>query len=78
MYITPIVYPMSQLDNAFVKTILMINPVTAPIEVFRYALLGQGTIMPGFLALSGVLTLVVVVLGVMIFNKVEKTFMDTV
>lgn len=78
MYITPIVYPMSQLGDGLVKTILMINPVTAPVEVLRYAILGQGTIMPGYLALSWGVTLAVVLLGIMIFNKVEKTFMDTV
>lgn len=78
MYITPIVYPMSQLGDGFVKTVLMINPVTAPVEVLRYALLGQGTIMPGYLVLSICLTVAVVLGGIMIFNKVEKTFMDTV
>lgn len=78
MYATPIVYPMSLLGDGWMKTVLMINPVTAPVEVFRYAVLGQGTIMPHFLALSWIITLVVVVVGVMIFNRVEKTFMDTV
>ena len=78
MYATPIVYPMSQLGDGRMKTVLMINPVTAPVEVFRYAILGQGTIMPQYLALSGAITFAVVVVGVMIFNKVEKTFMDTV
>ena len=78
MYATPIVYPLSQLGDGLMKTILLINPVTAPVEVFRYAVLGQGTIMPQYLALSWVITIVVVVIGVMIFNKVEKTFMDTV
>ncbi len=78
MYATPIVYPMSQLSDGWMKTVLMINPVTAPVEVFRYAVLGQGTIMPRYLALSWAITIVVVVIGVMIFNKVEKTFMDTV
>lgn len=78
MYITPIVYPMSQLGDGFVKTVLMINPVTAPVELLRYALLGQGTIMPGYLVLSVCLTVAVVLGGIMIFNKVEKTFMDTV
>ena len=78
MYITPIVYPMSQLGDGMVKTILMINPVTAPVEVLRYAILGQGTIMPEYLALSVVIAIAVVVFGIMIFNKVEKTFMDTV
>lgn len=78
MYATPIVYPLSQLGDGLMKTILLINPVTAPVEVFRYAVLGQGTIMPQYLALSWVITIAVVVVGVMIFNKVEKTFMDTV
>lgn len=78
MYATPIVYPMSQLGEGWMKMVLMINPVTAPVEVFRYAVLGQGTIMPQYLALSWAITLVVVIVGVMIFNKVEKTFMDTV
>ena len=78
MYATPIVYPMSQLGDGWMKTVLMINPVTAPVEVFRYAVLGQGTIMPQYMVLSWAITLVVVVVGVMIFNKVEKTFMDTV
>lgn len=78
MYITPIVYPMSQLGDGLMKTILMINPVTAPVEVLRYAILGQGTIMPGYLALSWGITIAVVLFGIMIFNKVEKTFMDTV
>ena len=78
MYITPIVYPMSQLGDGLVKTILMINPVTAPVEMLRYAILGQGTILPGYLALSWGITISVVLFGIMIFNKVEKTFMDTV
>lgn len=78
MYATPIVYPMSQLNNGWMKTILMINPVTAPVEVFRYAILGKGTVMPQYLALSWMITAFVLMIGVMIFNKVEKTFMDTV
>jgi len=78
MYVTPIVYPMSELNMGWMQMILKINPVTAPVELFRYALLGQGAIMPESLALSWVMTIALVVLGVMIFNKVEKTFMDTV
>ena len=78
MYITPIVYPLSQIENELARTLLMFNPATAPIELFRYALLGQGTISVPALAFSGVFTIIVAVLGIMIFNKVEKTFMDTV
>lgn len=78
MYATPIVYPISQIDNELFRTILMINPATAPIELFRYALLGQGTVSIPSLIFSWVFTLAVAVLGIMVFNKVEKTFMDTV
>lgn len=78
MYATPIVYPMSQLGDGVMKTILRINPVTTPVEVLRYAILGKGEIIPGYWALSWGITLAIVVLGILIFNKVEKTFMDTV
>lgn len=78
MYATPIVYPMSELGSGWMRTVLLINPVTAPVEVFRYAVLGQGAIMPGTLALSWGITIAVLMIGIIIFNKVEKTFMDTV
>ena len=78
MYATPIVYPLSQLNNGFMKTVLMINPVTAPVEVFRYAVLGKGTVTAAGLFLSWFVTIIVGLIGVMIFNRVEKTFMDTV
>lgn len=78
MYATPIVYPLSQLGDGTFKTLLMINPVTMPVEIFRYAVLGQGTINYLFLAISWAFTLIVIVFGIMVFNKVERTFMDTV
>ena len=82
MYATPIVYPLSQLDEKFhneiLKTIIMINPVTMPVEILRYAVLGKGTIEPVFLAVSWVFTFIVIIFGIMVFNKVERTFMDTV
>lgn len=78
MYVTPVVYPLSQSGNGFLRTILLINPVTSLVEVFRYAVLGQGEIIPVALVWSLFFTAVVTVLGIMIFNKVEKTFMDTV
>ena len=78
MYATPIVYPLSQLGDGTMKTLLMINPVTMPIEVFRYALIGKGTIDYLFLSISVVFTILVAIFGIMVFNKVERTFMDTV
>lgn len=78
MYATPIVYPLSQLGDGFMKKILIFNPVTAPVELFRYAVLGQGTVDIVHLVISAVFTIIVAVLGIMVFNHVEKTFMDTV
>lgn len=78
MYATPIIYPLSQMGDGLFKTILLVNPVTAPVEMFRYAVLGQGTIVPTYVALSWGITILVTLFGVMVFNRVEKTFMDTV
>lgn len=78
MYITPVVYPLSQAGEGIYKTLLLWNPVTAPVEVFRYAILGQGIIIPWSLIWSSLFTIFIALFGVMIFNKVEKTFMDTV
>lgn len=78
MYLTPVVYPLSTLAEGWMKTVLLVNPVTTPVELLRYAILGQGTIHWGYYGLSWGITLVVAVLGIMIFNKVERTFMDTV
>lgn len=82
MYATPIVYPLSQISDRFhnetLKFIVMINPVTTPVEIFRYAVLGKGNINIIYLCISLVFTLLVFILGIMIFNKTERTFMDTV
>ena len=78
MYLTPIVYPLSTLADGWMKTLLMCNPVTIPVELMRYAILGKGTIHWGFYGVSWAVTIVVAVLGIMIFNKVERNFMDTV
>ena len=78
MYLTPVVYPLSTAADSWMKTLLMINPVTSAVEMLRYAILGKGTIAWGFYGLSWAITLVVALLGIMIFNKVERNFMDTV
>lgn len=78
MYITPVVYPLSSVGDGWLKTVFMINPVTPVTELLRYAILGQGTVHWGFYALSLGLTLLLFLGGVMVFNRVEKTFMDTV
>lgn len=77
MYITPVVYPLSAVGGKM-KILMNLNPVTAPVELFRYATLGQGEIDLINLGISWAITIFVAVFGVMIFNRVEKTFMDTV
>lgn len=78
MYLTPVVYPLSTLADGWMKTLLMVNPVTSAVEMLRYAILGKGTLAWGYYGVSWMVTLVVAMLGIMIFNKVERTFMDTV
>lgn len=77
MYISPVVYPISQTGGLF-RYLMMVNPVSMPIELYRYALLGVGIINPISLIWSVVFAFFVLFCGIMIFNKVEKTFMDTV
>ena len=84
MYGTPIVYPLSQVAGKTVlgmdlTTIMCLNPVTPVIETFKFGALGAGEFIGwGWLAYSFVFMLVVLSLGILIFNKVQKSFMDTV
>lgn len=79
MFATPIVYPLTQLpEGSLIRQIIEWNPMTAPTELFRYILTGQGAVMPGHCACSVALTIVCALLGIIIFNRVERTFMDTV
>jgi lipopolysaccharide transport system permease protein len=77
MYATPIVYPVSFLPENY-KNIIMLNPLAPIIETFRFALLGVGTFSFLYLAYSFVFTTVILFVGLLLFNRVEKTFMDTV
>ena len=77
MYITPVVYPISALPEKF-RFLVYFNPLSPIFECFRYAFLGAGSFDPMALVWSGVLIAGLVVAGTVIFNKVEKSFMDTV
>jgi lipopolysaccharide transport system permease protein len=77
MYATPVVYPLSSVPERF-KMLLLINPMTAVIETFRYAFLGSGTFNGQNLLFSAILTLFILFIGVILFSRVEKTFMDTI
>ena len=77
MYATPVVYPASQIGGTL-KTLMMLNPVSPIIETFRYAFLGSGYIPWNYLGISVIATIIILFIGVVLFSKVEKTFMDTV
>ena len=78
MYGTPVIYPLSQLSDGILKNIIIYNPVTPSIEIFRFALLGKGEILLLPLLISWIFTVIVAVFGIIVFNRVERTFMDTV
>jgi lipopolysaccharide transport system permease protein len=77
MYATPVIYPVSTIPERF-QWIIQANPMTPVIEAFRYAFLGAGTVDVNHLLYSFGFMLVVVIIGSIIFNRVEQTFMDTV
>ena len=78
MYATPIVYPISMVTNETLRTIIMLNPMTSIIEAFKYATLGQGYFSWGALGYSFAFMSILLVWGIVVFNKVQRSFMDTV
>jgi lipopolysaccharide transport system permease protein len=77
MYATPVIYPVSSIPARY-QLFIKANPMTPIVETFRYAFLGAGTINPLDLIYSFVFMVVVVIIGTVVFNRVEATFMDTV
>ena len=77
MYATPVVYPISVIPEKY-RYLVLLNPLTSIFECFRYGYLGAGNFDPWSLVFSSITILILLVLGTLIFNKVEKSFMDTV
>jgi lipopolysaccharide transport system permease protein len=77
MYATPVIYPLSFMSGKY-KTFILANPITPIIEIFRYSLLGVGEFSFWYITYSVLFTSLVLLAGVLIFNKVEKSFMDVV
>ena len=77
MYSTPVIFPLSKLPAQY-RWIMLANPMTPVIETFRYAFLGAGTFSWALLGISAAVTSLILAAGVLMFNHVEKTFMDTV
>lgn len=77
MYATPVIYPVSAIPQRF-QVFIKANPLTPIVETFRYAFLGAGTVRPLDLLYSFGFMVVAVIVGSVVFNRVEATFMDTV
>jgi lipopolysaccharide transport system permease protein len=77
MYATPVIYPLSSITGRS-RIIIMANPMTSVVETFRYAFLGSGTFSWSALGYSTLITVVVLLIGTIIFNRVQKSFTDTV
>jgi lipopolysaccharide transport system permease protein len=77
MYASPIVYPLSQVPEKY-RTLYSLNPMVAVVESFRYAFLGSSAIQWNHIIISWFVTFVLLFLGIVLFSRVEKTFMDTV
>ena len=77
MYATTVVYPLSAAPEKY-RWLIAMNPLTPIIETFRYGFLGQGSFSWLSLTVSAGITILIAAAGTLIFNKVEKSFMDTV
>jgi lipopolysaccharide transport system permease protein len=77
MYATPVIYPLSSVPGNW-RWLLLVNPITPVVEMFRLGFLGISAVEPVFLLYSLGFTVVTLLIGILIFNHVESTFMDTI
>jgi lipopolysaccharide transport system permease protein len=77
MYATPVIYPLSAAPAKY-RTIIALNPMSGLIETFRYGFLGTGQFYPGAFIYSVLASIFIFLIGLIVFNKVEKNFVDTV
>jgi lipopolysaccharide transport system permease protein len=78
MYATPVAYPLSFIKGKSYEWLITANPLTPIVEAFRFALFGKGSFDAMHLMYSGIFIICALLTGTMIFNRVERSFMDTV
>lgn len=78
MYATPVIYPLSTITNEKLRFVMSLNPLTGIVEAFKYGMLGEGQFSWAMLAYSFVFMMILLAVGIVIFNRVQRTFMDTV
>jgi lipopolysaccharide transport system permease protein len=80
MYLTTVIYPLSVVESKYPRYAWLVkyNPMTSIIEAFRYGFLGQGTFTMLSLSITTAITIIMLLIGIVVFNRVERTFIDTV
>src|SRR5574344_1399669 len=80
MYVTPVIYPLSVMKNNFphYMWVIVANPLTAILETFKYGVTGVGVFEWSYFAYSFIFTIVILLLGIVVFNRVQKNFMDVI
>ncbi len=78
MYATPVIYPLSTITNPKLQLVMQLNPLTGIIEFFKYGMLGVGCHDWWMLGYSFLFMVVLLGVGIIVFNKVQRSFMDTV
>ena len=80
MYATPVIYPLSVMEGNYKKYMWLIqaNPLTAVMETFKYGFLGRGSFSWFSLLYSLCISIIILLLGIVIFNKIERSFMDVI
>jgi lipopolysaccharide transport system permease protein len=78
MYATPVIYPLSTIKNETLRLVMQLNPLTGIVEFFKYGMLGVGNHEWWMLGYSFAFMVVLLGVGIIVFNKVQKSFMDTV
>lgn len=78
MYATPVIYPLSTITNSKLLLVMQLNPLTGIVEFFKYGMLGVGCHEWWMLGYSFGFMVVLLIIGVVVFNKVQRSFMDTV
>lgn len=78
MYATPVIYPLSTITNEKLRLVMSLNPLTGIVEAFKYGMLGVGEFSWTMLGYSLAFMVVLLAIGIIVFNKVQRSFMDTV
>lgn len=78
MYATPVIYPLSTIADPKLKLVMTLNPLTGILEAFKYGILGVGEFSWGALGYSAAFTFVLLAFGILVFNRIQRSFIDTV